>query len=100
MPVVAVTQSPMEVARPWLRELGFAGPVLDDEQGRFAVSTAYALWSVPTLFLVEDGKVVSADEAWDRGRVNALARLLGERTGRDTSPVSTEGDGRPVFRPG
>ena len=100
VPVVAVSQSALDVAVPWLGELGFAGPVLDDESGGFAVSRAYAVHSVPTLVLVEDGLVVATSEAWDRDRVNQLAGELGARTGRDTSPVSTEGDGRPVFKPG
>ncbi|MGH9282943.1 MAG: TlpA family protein disulfide reductase [Acidimicrobiales bacterium] len=100
LPVVAVTQSAMDTTRPWLDEHGFAGPVLDDERGRFSVSRAFDVRAVPTLVLVEDGKVVATSEAWDRVRVNDWARELGGRTGRDTSPVSTEADGRPVFKPG
>lgn len=100
VPVVAVSQSAMATARPWLEEMGFAGPVVDDETNRFSVSAAYQVRSVPTLVLVEQGRVAATSEAWDRDRVNEWARVLGERTGRDTSPVSTEADGRPVFKPG
>lgn len=100
VPVVAVTQSQMATTRPWLADAGFDGPVLDDERGHYAVSRAFDVRSVPTLVLVEDGKVVAASEAWDRDRVNQWARELGRRTGRDGGPVSTEGDGRPAFKPG
>lgn len=100
VPVVGVTQSTMADTGPWLDEAGFAGPVLDDEQGRFAVSRAYDVQSVPTLVMVEDGQVVATGEAWDRDRMNAWAADLGARTGRDPSPVSTEADGLPVFKPG
>lgn len=100
LPVVAVTQTTMADTLAWLDEVGFAGPVLDDEQGRFAVSAAFQVRSVPTLVLVEDAKVAATSEAWDRDRVNAWAEELGRRTGRDGSPVSAEGDGRPVFKPG
>ena len=100
VPVVAVTQTSMDSTRPWLAETGFAGPVLDDEQGRFAVSRAYDVQTVPTLVLVDEDRVVATTEAWDRDRMNAWAEDLGARTGRDASPVSTEGDGRPVFKPG
>lgn len=100
VPVVAVTQSPLHVTIPWLREMGFDGPVLDDEQGRFSVSAAYQVRSVPTLVLVEGGTVAATSEAWDRERVNRWAKELGERTGRETSPVSTPADGRPPFKPG
>lgn len=100
VPVVAVTQDPLPTTLPWLEDNGFAGPALDDASDAYAVSDAYGVTTVPTLVLVEDGKVVSTSEAWDRDRANAWARQLGERTGRDTSPVSTEGDGLPLFKPG
>lgn len=100
LPVAAVTQTNMGKTLPWLAEVGFAGPVLDDERGDFEVSAAYAVWTVPTLVLVERGRVAATSEAWDRDRMNRWAADLGARTGRDGSPVSVEGDGRPVFRPG
>lgn len=100
VPVVAVTQSKMADTRPWLDHAGFAGPVLDDEQGRFEVSRSYDVQVVPTLVLVEGGRAATITEAWDREDMNGWAADLGARTGRDASPVSTEGDGRPVFKPG
>ena len=100
VPVVAVSQTAMATARPWLEEMGFAGPVVDDETARFSVSAAYQVRSVPTLVLVVEGRVAATSEAWDRDRVNEWARALGQRTGRDTKPVSTEDDGRPAFKPG
>lgn len=100
IPVVGVTQTKMTDTLPWVRDLGFAGPVLDDEQDRYAVSRAYDVQYVPTLVLVEDGRVTAVGESWDRDRMNRWAADLGARTGRDTSPVTTDGDGRPVFKPG
>lgn len=100
LPVVAVTQTAMSAAVPWLHELGFDGPVLDDERDGFGLSDAYRIRSVPTLVLVEGGRVVATGEGWDRDRMNAWARDLGARTGRDASPVTVEGDGRPLYKPG
>lgn len=100
VPVVGVTQTAADGTRPWLEEAGFAGLVLDDEQGRYAVSRAYDLDTVPTLVLVEEGRVARVSEGWDRDEMNRWAAELGSRTGRSTDPVSTEGDGRPVFKPG
>lgn len=100
VPVVAVTQTAMATTLPWLDEQGFAGLVLDDERSQFAVSRAYEVRTVPTLVLVEAGRVASTGEAWDRDRMNAWARDLAARSGRQAGPVSTEGDGRPAFRPG
>ncbi len=100
IPVVAVSQDPPERTVPWLHERGFAGPSLDDSSDNYAVSKAYDVQTVPTLVMVQDGQVVAFSEAWDRDEVNDWARRLGEHTGRDTSPVSTEGDGLPAFKPG
>lgn len=100
VPVVAVTQTKMADCRPWLDEAGFTGPVLDDEHDRFAASRSYHVQTVPTLVLVDGGRVAATTEGWDRDRMNGWATVLGNHTGRDTSPVSTEGDGRPVFKPG
>ncbi len=100
VPLVAVSQDSLAEAVPWLRDKGFAGLALDDESDGYAVSDAYGVTTVPTLVLVDGGRVVAVSEGWDRDRVNAWAALLGQRTGGDTSPVSTEGDGRPVFKPG
>jgi peroxiredoxin len=100
VPVAAVSQDSLAKTVPWLRDKGFAGVALDDQSDGYAVSAAYAVTTVPTLVLVEAGTVVDVTQGWDRDRVNALARDLGERTGGDTSAVSTEGDGRPAFKPG
>lgn len=100
IPVIAVSQNPLEEADPWLEAVEFNGDFLLDDEPDHPTSKAYEITSVPTLVMVEDGKVVAASEGWDRERVNAWAADLGERTGRDTSPVSVKTDGRPPFRPG
>ena len=100
IPVVAVTQTEMAKTRPWLDSMGFAGAVLDDESGRYAVSRAFDIQTVPTLVLVDGGRIAGVGQGWDRDRMNDWAADLGARTGRDGSPVTIEGDGRPSFRPG
>lgn len=101
VPVVAVAQDPLDRARAFLDEYGFEGPVLDDHAGSYATSAAYGLDAVPALVLVEpDAKVAASQEGWDRDRYNALGRALAERSGGDASPLSTEADGRPAFKPG
>ena len=100
LPVVAVSQDSLARTVPWLEDKGFAGVVLDDASGGYGVSDAYAVRSVPTLVLVDEGMVVATSEAWDRDRANAWAQQLGERTGGDVTPVSREGDGLPAFKPG
>lgn len=100
IPVVAVSQNPEDEAVTWLEDVGFEGTFLLDDADGHPTSKAYEITSVPTLVLVEDAKVVAVAEGWDRQRANAFASDLGERTGRDTSPVSVKTDGRPPWRPG
>lgn len=97
----AVSQDPLNVARPWLDERGFDAPVLDDSDG-YDVSRAYRLETVPTLVLVDDtGEVLTHSQGWDRDRANAWDLELAALTGSPSpGPVSTAGDGLPAHRPG
>ena len=60
----------------------------------YPLSDAYGIRTVPTLFVLEEGRVADVVESWDRDGWNlAATRLTG-------SSVSEEGDGLPPFRPG
>ena len=99
--VVAVSQDPVLQAQQWLGELGFGGDVLDDTLGRYEVSRAYGVQTVPTLVLVNaEGEVDHVTEGWTRDGVNAVAARLGELTGGPAGPVSTPEDGLPPHKPG
>ena len=100
IPIVAIAQDPLDVARRWLDERGFAGPAVDDARTTYAVSRAYEIDSVPTLVLVRDGTVTATTEGWDRDEANAWAQRLAEVTGHDPIVVSTPDDGLPDFKPG
>ncbi len=101
VPVVAVSQDPVVQARGWLDENGFPGLVLDDAAGHYATSRAFGIEAVPTMVLVDGERtVVRVSAGWDRDGVNDMAAALGRITGRSGDPVSTEADGRPVFKPG
>lgn len=65
------------------------------EPAPYAVSDAYGLEAVPTLFLVApDGVVIDSVAGWDRERWNAISVAAGG------APVSAVDDGLPIFRPG
>ena len=66
----------------------------------YAVSDAYAVESVPTLFLVDDGRVLDVVGAWDRDGFNRVAASLAGRLGAEPPLVSTTDDGLPEFQPG
>ncbi|MGH9244462.1 MAG: TlpA family protein disulfide reductase [Acidimicrobiales bacterium] len=100
LPVIAVAQDPEGKAEPWLEEKAFNGPVIDDSEG-YTLSDGFDVEVVPTLVLVEGGRVLAVSEGWDRARVNRWDELLARYTGRcSEGPVSPDDDGRPVTEPG
>ena len=67
----------------------------------YAISEAYAVESVPTLFLVGgDARVIESVGAWDRDGFNRVAATLAELTNVEPVLVSRPGDGLPPFKPG
>lgn len=65
------------------------------EPAPYRVSDAYGVRTVPTVFLVgQDGVILETAQGWDREGWNAIATAAG------AAPISHEGDGLPVFRPG
>lgn len=98
VPFVAVAQDALPEARAWLDDRGFTGPVLDDCAGGYTASADYDLDSVPSLYLIEDGRVVHFGEGWDVDDVRSLNTRLAALAGRD--PIDLDLAGLPVFKPG
>jgi peroxiredoxin len=90
---VAVGQDPPEQLTEFAAELGVTFPAVPDT-APYPISEAYGLQTVPTLFVLEDGRVVEAVESWHRELWNRAA------IGLTGSPVSEDGDGLPPFKPG
>jgi AhpC/TSA family len=90
---VAVGQDPPDRIERFATELGTTFPTVA-EAPPYPVSEAWGVRTVPTLFVVEEGRVADVVESWDReGWNRATERLVGEA-------VSHQGDGLPPFRPG
>ena len=67
----------------------------------YPLSDAYAIVSVPTLFLVaEGGRIMESVGAWDRAGFNRVADRIAELTDADPVVISSPEDGRPDFKPG
>jgi thiol-disulfide isomerase/thioredoxin len=96
---VGVGQDPAEKLDQFAEDLGASFPAVPDEPP-YELSAAYGVRTVPTLFVIDDGRVVDVVESWDRDGWNRAAARLGELTGEPAEPVSTDGDGLPPFRPG
>jgi hypothetical protein len=67
----------------------------------YGLSDAYAIVSVPTLYLVDpEGTIAESVGAWDRDGFNRVARRLAEHAGMDPVIISDPTDGLPEFKPG
>ncbi len=96
---VGVGQDPPERLDAFARQYGVSFEALS-EAPPYETSDAYGIASVPTLVLLDDGRVVESVESWNRDAWNALARRFGDLLGAPVQEVSSEGDGLPPFRPG
>jgi peroxiredoxin len=94
-----VGQDPREKLDQFAEELGATFTAVSD-QPPYPLSDAYGIRTVPTVFVIEDGKVVEVVESWDRDGWNRVAAKAGKLIGKPAEAVSWEGDGLPPFRPG
>ena len=96
---VGVGQDPREKLDQFAEELGATFTAIPD-QPPYPLSDAYGIRTVPTAFLLDQGKVLDVVESWDRDAWNRLAAKVGELEGKTAETLSWEGDGLPPFRPG
>ena len=97
--VIGVGQDPeAELAR--FTERSDMGIASIEDPPPYEISAAYDLESVPTLYLVNDGKVVASVGAWDREGFNGVAATLADLTSATPVIVSDADDGLPEFKPG
>ncbi len=87
--IYGVSQNDEEDTRDFNRQFGVAFPtLLDREENGFAVSNAFGISSVPTLFLIErDGTISRAIEGWVKKDIEALAALAGVAAFREGEDV-------------
>jgi peroxiredoxin len=79
LPVFAISQNDAEDSRDFNRRFGVTMPtLLDREESGFAVSNAFGISSVPTLFLLEqDGAVARVVEGWQKKEIAKLGAQAG-----------------------
>lgn len=97
--LVAVAQDPPDRVRGFEASFGTTFPSLTDGEP-YEVSNAYGIRTVPTLFLVHDGRIDDVVESWDRDGWNRLGAKLSAAAAAPPEALSWPGDGLPPFRPG
>jgi peroxiredoxin len=98
--VIGIGQDPPRTLERFSREHEMGIRSIEDPPP-YTLSDAYAIVSVPTLYLVDaDGRVSESVGAWDRDGFNRVAQGLADRTGRNPVVISDPTDGLPDFKPG
>jgi peroxiredoxin len=79
LPIFGVSQNDDKHTREFNQRFGVTFPtLLDREENDFAASNAFAISSVPTMFLIErDGTVSSTIEGWNKAEIERLGGLAG-----------------------
>jgi|ERR1039458_7354786 peroxiredoxin len=75
--VVGISQNDRRDTSSFLKEYGVTFPTLLDDPNGYAISNAYGLTNVPTLFLIgQDGKIEISSVGWVKQEVEDINRKL------------------------
>jgi peroxiredoxin len=89
LPIFGISQNDAGDTRDFNREFGLTFPMLlDTEESRFAVSGAFGISTVPTMFLVEsDGTISRVCEGWRKTEIEWIGGKAGVRPFRPSDYV-------------
>jgi peroxiredoxin len=77
--IVGISQDDKRNTNAFLKEYGVTFPTLLDDPSSYAVSNAYGLTTVPTLFLIgQDGKIEISSVGWVKQEIEDLNRKLAD----------------------
>jgi peroxiredoxin len=99
--IIGVSQNSKKDTEFFNKQYGITFPVaLDDPRG-YAVSNAYGLTNVPTIFYVsQDGEIEVSSVGWSRADVEEIARKISVQSKLPAIPVIRPGEDVPAFRGG
>jgi len=90
--IIGISQNSQSDTAAFLKEYGITFATLLDDPNGYAVSNAYGLTNVPTLFLIgQDGQIEITSVGWVKQEVEDINRKLA--AAEQTSPP-------PIFQPG
>jgi peroxiredoxin len=97
---LGISQDNAADSRDFARQFGVTFPILLDEKG-YPVSNAYALTSVPTIFLIDtDGAVKVSCMGFTKQDLEAIAGDLAERRNIALAPLFAPNEDIPAHKPG
>lgn len=96
--VWGISQHGRDVSKNFASKYGSTFPILLDEDWR--VSKQYDPAVVPTLFLIDGGKIIERVDAFNKAELNRLSNVIATRVGTRAVLIAPDDDGNPPFRPG
>jgi peroxiredoxin len=98
---LGISQDDSRATAKFAKEYGITFPILLDDANAYAVSNAYGLTSVPTIFLIDtDGTVKVSSMGFDRKDLETIAANLAERKKISLSPLFRPDEVIPANKPG
>jgi peroxiredoxin len=99
---LGISQNGPSDAKAFAREYGVTFPIaIDDEAHRYAVSNAYGLTNVPTLFYIApDGEIEVSSVGWSKADVDEVNAKLAALRKQKAPALWRAGEEVPEFRAG
>jgi peroxiredoxin len=99
--IIGVSQNDPKQTASFNKEYGVTFPVLLDDMETFAVSNAYGLTNVPTVFwIAQDGEIEISSVGWVKADFEAINRKMAEAQSIPAASVFRPGDDVRDFRAG
>jgi peroxiredoxin len=97
---IGVSQDDSADTKAFNKQCGVTFPVLLEEKG-YAVSNAYGLTNVPTVFLISQaGEIEFTSVSWSKAEVEELSRKLARLNRVSPATIFPSGEQVPDFKPG
>lgn len=97
---LGVSQDNAADTEAFVRRFGVTFPVLLEDKG-YAVSNAYKLTNVPTVFMITaDGEIDFSSVSWSKSEMQELARKLAKVNDTAPATIFPAGESVPEFKPG
>ena len=99
--IVGISQDNQRDTAAFLKEYGVTFPTLLDDPNGYAVSNAYGLTNVPTLFLIgQDGQIEITSVGWIKQELEGINRKLAATQQTPLPPIFQPGEDVRDFRAG
>ena len=99
--VIGISQNEKENTAAFVKQFGITFPVLLEDTRTYAVSNAYGLTNVPSIFwIAQDGEIEISSVGWIRKEMEELNRRAAEASGDGLKPLFQPNEQIADFRAG